>query len=432
MQGAQGSRLWLWAAVIVAVEALLFAFPLHQLGAPLRGGDAAEYLRLASNLLHHGVFSDSQHTPFDPNVLRSPGYPALLALLQACGLGSLGAIRVVQLGLLGLTAWTTGAVAMRLAGARAGLIATIATATYLPLVWATTDQMTEVTAALGTAVVALLTLRAREREGVPALRAWALAGLALALSAYVRPSILAFAVPAAVLVAVETRRILPAAAFLAALIVTIAPWAARTTIAAHTPVALQVGSGAGRYASAQQNEGRLPIPLDGAAWVAYKAESRRLSHDLRRGRYTPVEQVEFDRRLGRAAPHVRLGDVVKRLPQRLASLWGPADNTPRSERWTASARRLALLQFWLLAVLAVGGLLLRRRSVLRDWPLWLPAVYLTAVHTVLHVELRYSLPVRPLLIVMAAVGAAHLWERRGLRPVTDRGGGLRLPAPQAR
>jgi hypothetical protein len=49
---------------------------------------------------------------------------------------------------------------------------------------------------------------------------------------------------------------------------------------------------------------------------------------------------------------------------------------------------------------------------LRDWPLWLPALYITAVHTVIHVESRYSLPTRPGLIVLAATAAAALGRQR--------------------
>jgi len=393
----------LCAGAVTLVELLLFAGPFQQLAQPVRGGDGPEYLRLAANLLHHGVFSDSAHAPFDANVLRAPGYPALLALLKAAGLGSLGAIRAVQLVLLGTAAWLTGLVALRLGGRRAGVIATLATATYLPLVWATVDQMTEIAATLGLALFVLLVMAARERRG---LRSWALAGLVLAATAYVRPTALALAVPAALFIAWDTRRLAAAAVFVAACAAAVAPWSVRTSLAAHTPVALQVGSGAGRYASAEQNLGRLPIPLDSQGWIAFKLVSRRLSHDLRRGRYTPVEQVTFDRRMANAAPRVPLRDTIEKLPARLHALWGPVDATPRGQRWTPSAHRLALAQYWLLAVLVGAGLVVRRRRLLRDWPLWLPAAYLTVVHMVIHVESRYSLPARPGLIVVAALAAA--------------------------
>lgn len=407
IQRSPSLRLGVFAGAVALIELVLFAFPLAQLSAPIRGGDGPEYLQLASNLVHHGVFSDSLRAPFDPSVLRSPGYPALLAALQAVGLGSLGAIRVVQLVLLGLTAWVAGMIALRIAGERAGQIAAVATAAYLPLVWATTEQMTETAAALGIALLALLLLAARD------LRTWALAGLALGATAYVRPTFLALAVPAAIFIAFQTRRLVPAAIFAATVAVAIAPWAIRTSVDAHTPVALQLGSGAGRYASAEQNLGRLPIPLAGNGWLAFKGISRRTSHDLRRGRYTPVEQAAFDARMRRAAPHVPIRDAIERLPARMRALWGPVDATPAAQRWTTSARWAGTLEYWLLAALVCACLALRRRSLLRLWPLWLPALYLTAIHTVLHVESRYSLPARPGLIVMAAVAAASLGARLG-------------------
>jgi len=52
-------RLAVWAGAVILFELALFAFALAQLTAPVRGGDGPEYLRLASNLVHHGVFSDS-------------------------------------------------------------------------------------------------------------------------------------------------------------------------------------------------------------------------------------------------------------------------------------------------------------------------------------------------------------------------------------
>jgi hypothetical protein len=270
-------RVGVCAAAAVAAATLLFAFPLDQFSASVRGGDAFDYLRLASNLLHHGVFSDSPHGPFDANVLRSPGYPAFLAALQAVGLGSVAALRAVQLVLLGCTGFVIGAVALRLASERAAVIATVATATYLPLVWATTETMTESVAALGLAAFTLLLLIARERTGSRAMRAWALAGLVLALTAYVRPTALALAIPVSIAIWCDTRSLAAAAVFASVAGLAVAPWAVRTSLAAHTPVALEVGAGAGRYASAQQNRGKLPIPLDGNGWLAFKQTSRRLS-----------------------------------------------------------------------------------------------------------------------------------------------------------
>lgn len=48
--------------------------------------DSKLYLLLADNLLEHGVFSEQTTAPFTPEVFRTPGYPAFLALLKGLGL----------------------------------------------------------------------------------------------------------------------------------------------------------------------------------------------------------------------------------------------------------------------------------------------------------------------------------------------------------
>jgi len=46
-------------------------------------GDAVEYNRYAFNLLDHGVFSMAESAPFEPSVVRPPGYPAFLAAVYS-------------------------------------------------------------------------------------------------------------------------------------------------------------------------------------------------------------------------------------------------------------------------------------------------------------------------------------------------------------
>jgi hypothetical protein len=396
-------------SAVVAAEALLFAL-LGQLDAPLRGGDAHTYLRLARNLAQHGVFSDSAGSHLDPNVWRSPGYPAFLAALQLIGVQSVAALRIAQLALLGLTAYLTGHIGRRVGGVRVGLVSAVGTATYLPLVWQAAEQMTECLAAVGFVALALVSLAALEREGHAALRAWALAGCILGLTAYVRPTTLYLSAGVALLILAQTRRVAAAACFVLAVFLVVAPWTVRTSLLVHHVVPLEVGAGSGEYASASQFAGRLEIPLQGTGWIDYKAASRRITHSLREGRFTPSEQLEADELMRRAVPPVTAAELAQRLPVRMAALWGPADETPTEQSWSASVHRLAVLQFWVLAALALCAAVALRRRILRLWPLWLPAVYLAAVHTVLHVESRYTVPVRPLLIVLAGI-AVMRWRR---------------------
>jgi 4-amino-4-deoxy-L-arabinose transferase-like glycosyltransferase len=48
--------------------------------------DSVHYLKLAKNLARHHVFSMSSAAPFEPQVIKSPGYPAFLAILSLMGM----------------------------------------------------------------------------------------------------------------------------------------------------------------------------------------------------------------------------------------------------------------------------------------------------------------------------------------------------------
>lgn len=60
-------------------------------------GDSAVYSRLARNMLEHGVFSVDEQPPYDPTLIRMPGYPIFLAgVYSVFGQDNNTAVRVVQ------------------------------------------------------------------------------------------------------------------------------------------------------------------------------------------------------------------------------------------------------------------------------------------------------------------------------------------------
>ena len=72
-------------ALLIILRILLLAYFI------LTGGgyiypDSPVYIELASNLIEHQVLSMSQHAPFIPDVFRTPGYPAFLALIRILGM----------------------------------------------------------------------------------------------------------------------------------------------------------------------------------------------------------------------------------------------------------------------------------------------------------------------------------------------------------
>ena len=108
---------------------------------------------------------------------------------------------------------------------------------------------------------------------------------------------------------------------------------------------------------------------------------------------------------------------VASLPKVAAASAGDAEyaklmglDKPKSDGLpTLAIRGIWLLQVLLIAVAAAGAVrLVRSGSRLEAALLVLPLIYVTAVHLPLLCEARQSLPVKPLVIVLAAVGITSL------------------------
>jgi hypothetical protein len=111
-----------------------------------------------------------------------------------------------------------------------------------------------------------------------------------------------------------------------------------------------------------------------------------------------------------ALTHIRedvAGWIVRRMTFGTFILWASdipirytdIDATPR-----LVIRAIWLLQVVLLAIAAAGiAMLLRRRRFAECALLTLPLLYVTGVHLPLLCETRQSLPVKPLVIVLAAI-----------------------------
>lgn len=90
-----GARAFAWALLIaLGFRALLMAVLWLTGGDPLEP-DSPLYLRLASALAEQGRFSSSLET-FQPEVFRTPGYPAFLAALRLLGMDGTGVVLLVQ------------------------------------------------------------------------------------------------------------------------------------------------------------------------------------------------------------------------------------------------------------------------------------------------------------------------------------------------
>ena len=417
----------IWCALIVAIEAVIVLVGFGQGSAHLLGGDSTEYDRLAVNLAKHGVFSDASAPPYLPYLTRAPGYPAFVAVLYMVKLQSAVLVRIVQFALLAVLSSLVYSIASRLVSRRAAAIAAVLAATYTPLLWIATEHMTEVLATVGATLVVLLTIVARNRE--PASNwLWAGVGLTLALASYVRPDFAGLIVPLLIGVLLSSRgafrsaaRWRPAAIVTFTCLLVLAPWTIRNALVSDRFVPLAAGTGVSLYASARQYAGTFPYrdarPSD---WNRFYVQVLVWLGELKRKNYDPRTQVELDARLTHEAlklmRHIPLSTVIKDLPRRIVYLWGASDFSPPGRRYSIT-HRFGLIEHALVFMLIAGGMVIRRRLLLRDWPLWMFAVYLTLLHLVFHVASRYTVPARPALFVYAgvAVSAILAWIARRRR-----------------
>jgi hypothetical protein len=409
-------------ALAAAAETVLVLWGLGQRRAPLLGGDGADYNQYALNLVQHGVFSNATSPPFHPGITRTPGYPAFLAVLHLIDLHSAQLVRLAQFALVAVIAGLVYRIALEVGDVRAARISAALSVTYLPLVWFATHALTEVLASALATLVIFVLVRARSRPS--SLRLWVAAGLTLAASAYVRPEFAGLGVVVALGVLLSgqggyltSARLLPPVIVLGTMVLALAPWMIRNISLSHSFVPLDAGSGGDLLVSADQYAGTISDEFTPADVHRFLAQSNAITAPVEPKDPTPRQQVAGNNALTRRALKIMgglsVGTIAKRVPRRLAYLWGTADNYPVGHSWSTVAHRLGQLQYALLGILILAGIVMRRRRLAREWPLWLAAAYLTVLHLVSHVEGRYSLPARPALFVYAGIAAGGLvaWIR---------------------
>ena len=433
MRGTPRLRFGALATLLLGAEAVAVLLLSGEGRHRILGHDGVEYERYARNLVDHGAFSNAVHAPYAPSVFRTPGYPTLLAAIRLAAGDSLLAVRVAQFALVGVTAWLVYRITLELADRQTARVAAVLVLTYLPFLWLARMHLTETVTTTLLAAIVLLLLRAEGKWW-----RYAAVGLLCGAVAMVRPVYgLAFAPIAACLVlwphTSRRRAALQAGVVVAAFAVALTPWTARNLTLTHRLMPFgSGGSGTSLLASAEQYRGGFGYRWDHAelqqldrasapAIARGRAEAAREQSDV------PLnvrQEIDTDRELRKQARSVLAGvtptNVLEALPKRIAYLWAVSDYPPRASYvfWhrIGQAQHFLLLAFTLIGL----GSMLRLRS--RLWPVLAFPLYLTAAHLVLHSEARYSVPARPALIVLAAIGVTYVWRavRSSVQPLPGR------------
>jgi 4-amino-4-deoxy-L-arabinose transferase-like glycosyltransferase len=419
--------------------------------------DQAGYERLGAALATTGKFTRyPDASDFVPEVIRTPGYPAFVAAVYlVAGVGNHMAVAVAQAGVFAALVLLVYLLARRAAGDRVGLAAAGATALFPPFPYFGALVLTELWTTFVATAAVLLCLRAVQTR---TLAGFAWAGVLFSAATLVRPAFvllpffLAAGVPLVARPARAPRAIAGWRALAVAAVITLAPWFAYNYInLGDFTLSPAGGIGRGLWEGAWQGRwaGRLQAELITLAggpagreeldqMVRARADAAELPagpmlqyvhewRDIRAVWDTPTDpaeraraRVEADRLYLRAAlAQIRAdpaGHLWRRMTRGVFVLWAaevPVRYSDINLMPTLAIRLIWLAQVLLLALAAVGAWRLAHAGrTVEAAVLALPLVYVTLVHLPLLCEARQSLPVKPLVLTLAAIGAQG--QRRAL------------------
>src|SRR5688572_9967439 len=414
--------------------------------------DQVGYQRLGEVLALTGEFTRYPDSPtFVPEVIRTPGYPAFVALIyRLFGIGNQMALVIAQAFVFAGLCVCVYAIARHITAERTALLAALLAALFSPFPYFGALAVTELWT---TFIVTLAMLACLGAVRTGRLSMYVLAGIVFSLATLVRPVFvllpffLAVAVPVCVREQRDRRAVAGWAALSVAALITLAPWFTYNYVhLGRLTLSPAGGVGRGLWESAWQGRwpGRLQAALTEAATTALSREERdrrvdiiaadagrdaepmrtyvhewRTIHDQWDTPTDPMARAEArvaaDRAyLTAAIEHIRAdpaGHVWRRLTRGPFLLWAadiPVRHTLINSLPTIVIRAIWLLQVILLALAALGAVhLLRIGRRLDAALLVLPLIYVTAVHLPLLCEARQSLPVKPLVIVLAAIAITY-------------------------
>ena len=428
--------------------------------------DQGGYKQLGAAMARSGgEFTRFPESPiFIPEVIRTPGYPAFVAVIYRLFGERTLPVAIAQAFVFALISLLVYGIGKRAGGERTATVAGVMTALFPPLPYYGALVLTEVWATFMMVLACFVCLRAIQHDR---LRDFILAGVLFSATTMVRPAfvLLPFGLAIAMPLLVPSERSRPRrlgqwAAFAVAAAVTLAPWftynyvyLGRFTLSPAGGIGrgLWEGSWQGRWPGRVHNDlthtaeqsidrDELDGRVRAIAANAGLAPDRMLAYvhewqDIRKIWETPTDPMERARArvvadeeyLRSAIEHIRAdvaGWTLRRLTFGTFILWAsdiPVRYTDINDMPPLVIRLIWFVQVVLLAVAVAGAVgLLRRRRFAEAALLILPLLYVTAVHLPLLCETRQSLPVKPLVIVLAAIAVNAL--ANGMRWTVNRPG----------
>jgi hypothetical protein len=412
--------------------------------------DQGGYQQLGAAMARSGEFTRFPESPiFIPEVIRTPGYPAFVAVIyRLFGVNTLP-VAIAQAFVFAMICLMVYAIGRRVAGENTATVAASMTALFPPLPYFGALVLTEVWTTFMMVLAFLICLRAMQRDR---RRDFILAGVLFSATTIVRPAFfllpfgLAIAMPILIRTERSGRRLTHWAAFAVAAALTMVPWftynyvyLGRLTLSPAGGIGrgLWEGTWQGRWpgrthdeltdtagldisrealdARVRQIAAATGVPPDGMLTYVHEwRDIRKIWEEptdpMERARARVVADEEY---LKAAIAHIQeepLGWIGRRLTAGTFILWAsdiPIRYTDINHTPTIVIRAIWIAQVVLLAAAIYGIVVLWRRGRRSEAALLtLPLLYVTGVHVPLLCEARQSLPVKPLVIVLAAAALA--------------------------
>ena len=409
--------------------------------------DQGEFEALGKNLLTHGRFT--RYPDASPPITESermPGYPLMLAAIYAVTGPSRMAVVLVQAVLFAVTCLVISRIGALVWSPRVGVAAGLAAALYPPLPYWSALALTEILATLLTTVAVFYLLRGVRSKSV---LDFALAGAAFGYLTITRPA-WALLAPVLALVLllvtwgtaerVRLRRLVVMGATMAVIVV---PWVGFVYTHFHVvrlnPVALWRTAYWGYWQGVFP--GRMAAEIDAVTdsdleGEALMARLRQIGPDVERMKTYVVESRSITARW-RGIPdvhamtqakfgiedasrviilrHLREGDLGGFLYRRLTygsfALWAsdiPIRYSQINATPVLTIRLMQLTQVLLLALCAWGVIVTLRTDRAAGAVFLAALVYTELVHVFIHSDIRFSLPVKPLVMLLAVVAVTQL------------------------
>ncbi|MFH0965749.1 MAG: glycosyltransferase family 39 protein [Planctomycetota bacterium] len=410
---------YILAVIIIAAFVVRLSFSLVA-GGVGRGTDEDAYLSIARNLAASWGYTDSSG---QPTAYRSPLYPVLVAGVLKFSGGNLAVLAVLQAALGALIAVVAAGIADELAGRVAAILAGALVACDPFLIYFSGEIMTETVFTFFVAGAVYFLLRSLRR---PSVGRTCLAALFVAAAGLTRPIGWGL-LPLAALFALAQRasvgrRVASALAVLLVGALAAAPWVIRNFIifnafipnTTHGGYTFVLGNNPSLYDAMRRGE---PWLRGSPSFDAFEKENA----EARQGKGEVAGDAEMWRRgkaFVREQPKAALWLALKKIE----ALWRPAPTGLSVRGIVPGFVRYALGAFSLVlyAAATVGIISLKGKPLPLVLFLYCPALF-TMTHAVFWSQLRFRVPLHPLLAALAAAAVPFFLAlvRRDVKPCVE-------------